>query len=162
MPPAYSHVTRVTLQHKVAVNLISPPFPRPGLPPPNAPHPPVWTKLFNFLKASFLRYIFFFYKNMYDARIVQIVHKKTLLNVSVTTEKERVNRIWNGVFLSNWVAVKYFVGSPEKNTYNRTHIIPQNTLKTKVLWKEWVDRSDRFPEETAKGDKSEQWANVFL
>ena len=99
---------------------------------------------------------------MYDAPIVQILHKKTFLNASVTTEKERVNRIWNGVVLSNWVAVKYFVGSPETNTYNRTHIVHQNTFKTKVLWKEWVDTKDRFPEEIAKEDKSEQWANVFL
>jgi hypothetical protein len=98
---------------------------------------------------------------MYDARIVQILHKKTFLNASVTTEKERVNRIWNGVFLSNWVAVKYFVGSPETNTYNRTQIVPQNTLKSEVPWKEWVDRKDRFPEEIEKEDKSEQRAPVF-
>jgi hypothetical protein len=154
--PRHMSCTQPTLRHKVAVNLISPspphaapsPAPSPPLPRPfPAPHPPVWTKLFNFLKASFVRY-FFSLQNMYDASIVQILHKKAFLKVSLTTEKERVNRIWNGVVLSNWVAVKYFVGSPETNTYNRAYIVPpppRNTLKTKVLWKDWVDRKDRFP-----------------
>lgn len=92
---------------------------------------------------------------MYVAPIVQILHKKTFLHASEKIENERMNRIWNGVVLSEWVAVKYFVGSPETNTNNRTHIVPQNTLKTKVLWKEWVDRKEKFSEEIAKEDK---WA----